>query len=283
MDRGNAARLILATLLAASIGASAARSETLMLGGRTVIVEPPSSYCALDPARPAEADLIAFNEKMQRPRNHVVMQLASCDELADFRAGKRESFDRYGQIFTAASDDAVKSVVGYSRAEFLTEAARELPKLDSGPLIDEVTNKLRQTAGSDVSGIRFLGVLKQDGSGIYFGVAIGDTPLANQPVASTMGVVGLTLVNQVSVSLGLYQINVGPEAMPGLLATVQQTLATLVQANVETEAREASGWFWYGFDLEGIARGALIGGLIVAAIGLAGWLVSRRRKNRAGK
>src|ERR1700680_3718568 len=142
----SASRVFYLGMLAVAAIASAARSETLTLGGRTVIVEPPSSYCALDPARPAEADLIALNEKMQQPRNHVVMQLANCDELADFRAGKRESFDRYGQVFTAASDDAVKSVVGYSRAEFLTEAARELPKLDSGPLIDEVTNKLRQTA-----------------------------------------------------------------------------------------------------------------------------------------
>ncbi len=64
---------------------TAARAETLTLGGRTVILEPPAGYCALDPALQSEADLIAFNEKMQQPRNHLVMQLADCGELADFR------------------------------------------------------------------------------------------------------------------------------------------------------------------------------------------------------
>ena len=97
----SASRVFYLGMLAVAAIASAARSETLTLGGWTVIVEPPSSYCALDPARPAEADLISFNEKMQQPRNHVVMQLANCDELADFRAGKQQAL---GQLMRAVKD-----------------------------------------------------------------------------------------------------------------------------------------------------------------------------------
>src|SRR5215467_8899013 len=96
-----------------------ASAETLTLAGKTVVLEPPPGYCALDAARPQEAEVIAFNEKMQQPRNHVIMQLADCDELAEFRAGKRQLFEKYGQYFTAVRDGAVRLVTGYARGDFL--------------------------------------------------------------------------------------------------------------------------------------------------------------------
>src|SRR5262249_36287046 len=146
--------------------------------------------------------------------------------------------------------------------------ARALPKLDSGAIIDEVSTKLRETAGGDVTGTHFLGVLKQDEAGLYFGIAMGKVSIGSQTVsAGGMGVVGSTLVNEISVSLGLYQANVGPEAVPDLLAKVQRTLAAMIQANAEIEAREGAargGWQATGFD-------AVVGGLIGAAIGLAAW------------
>ena len=99
---------------------------------------------------------------------------------------------------------------------------------------------------------------------------------------SPSGIVGLTLVNQISVSLGLYRANVGPEAVPDMLMRVRQTLGSIVRVNADNEARESPRYLWHGFDLEAIARQALIGGLIGAAIGLAGWAWTRFRKNRAG-
>ncbi|MGH7123773.1 MAG: hypothetical protein ACREFI_05330, partial [Stellaceae bacterium] len=244
-------------MIALVASASIASAGTLTLAGKTVVLEPPAGYCALDPARPQEAELIAFNEKMQQPRNHVIMQLADCDELAEFRAGKRQNFDRYGQYFTPVSDGAVKLVTGSARADFLADAARELPKLDSGALVDEVTKKVREGAGAEVGGVKFLGVLKQDDAGVYMGIAFGNLSVANQTLAgSAMGVVGLTLVNQVSVSLGLYRVNVGPDAVPDLLASVQQTLASAVAANAANEARE-SPWIWHGINVDELGHAVL--------------------------
>ena len=274
------AACLLVGALVVGLFTSAARAETPTLGGRTVILEPPAGYCALDPARQDEADLIAFNEKMQQPRNHLVMQLADCGELADFRAGKRPSFDRYGQYFVPVTDGAVQPVTGFTRASYLEEGARELPKLDSGALVDEITAKLRAGAGSDVTGMHFLGVLKQDEAGLYLGIAVGKVSVGDQTAsAGAIGVVGLTLVNEIPVSLGLYQANVGAEAVPDLLAKVQQTLASIVQANAETEAREgATRRVWHGIDLTAVLIGIAVG----AAVGLLGWAWSRRRKHRAG-
>src|SRR5690349_3945255 len=165
-----------------ALGASA---ETLTLAGKTVVLEAPQGYCALDAARPQEAALIAFNEKMQQPRNHVIMQLADCDELAEFRADKRQNFDKYGQYFTAVSDGAVKRVTGYARADFLDDAAKELPKLDSGGIVDEVTKKVHDNAGADVGGVKFLGVLKQDDAGVYMGIAFGNLSVGDQNLAGS--------------------------------------------------------------------------------------------------
>jgi hypothetical protein len=276
-------RVGIAAILALTAINAEASAETLTLAGRTVSLEPPAGYCALDPARPNEAELIAFNEKMQQPRNHVLMQLADCDELADFRNGKRDKFIRYGQYFTPVSDGTVKALAGYTRASFLAEGAKELPKLDSAALVDEVAAKLREGAGGAVAGAKFLGVLNEDDAGLYLGIAVGNVSVGNQTVsAGAMGIVGLTLVNQISVSLGLYQANVGPEAVPDMLSRVRQTLGSIVRANADNEARDSPRYLWHGFDLEAIARQALIGGLIGAVIGLAGWAWTRFRKNRAG-
>ena len=262
-----------AALLVAGLGLAAARAETLTLGGRTVMLEPPAGYCALDPARPQEADLIAFNEKAQQPRNHVAMQLADCGELAEFRAGKRPSFERYGQYFVASTGGAVEPVADRTRADYLAEAARELPKLDSGALVGEITAKLRESAGSDVAGVHFLGVLEQDEAGVYLAIAVGKVTAGDQTAsASAIGVVGLTLVNEIPVSLGLYQANVGAEAVPDLLAKIRQTLAAALQANAETEAGQGAA---RGIDLETV----LIAALIAAALGAAGWAWARRRRS----
>ena len=262
---------------------AAASAETFTLAGKTVVLEPPQGYCALDAARPQEAELIAFNEKMQQPRNHVIMQLADCDELAEFRAGKRQNFDKYGQYFTPVSEGGgVKRVTGYARADFLADAAKELPKLDSNGLVDEVTKKLHENAGADVGGVKFLGVLKQDDAGVYMGIAFGNLSVGNQSLAnSSMGVVGLTLVNEVSVSLGLYRVNVGPEAVPDLLSALQQTMASMVAANAANEARE-SPRIWHGINLDELGQSALRGALIGGAIGFLAWVWSRWRKRRTG-
>jgi hypothetical protein len=266
--------------IVASLSISSASAETLTLAGKTVVLEPPQGYCALDAGRAQEAELIAFNEKMQQPRNHVIMQLADCGELAEFRAGKRQNFDKYGQYFTAVSNGAVRLVTGYARRDFLADAAKELPKLDSGALVDEVTKKARENAGAEVGGVKFLGVLKEDDAGVYMGIAFGNLSVGNQSLASSsMGVVGLTLVNEVSVSLGLYRVNVGPEAVPDLLAALQQTMASVVAANAANETRE-SPRVWHGINLDQLGQSALIGGLIGAAIGFVGWMWSRWRKSR---
>jgi hypothetical protein len=138
-----------------------ASAETFKLAGRTVVLEPPKGFCALDPKRPKEAQIVALNEQMQQPRNHVILQLADCDELAGFRTGERQNFERYGQYFTPVSSDAVRLASGQTRASYLAAAAQELPKLDSHMLVDELTKKFTAT-GSEVAGARFLGVLDQD-------------------------------------------------------------------------------------------------------------------------
>jgi len=259
--------------------ASAASAESFTLGGRTVMLEPPKGFCALDPDRAKEAAIITLNEQMQQPRNHVILQLADCDELAGFRTGERQNFERYGQYFTPASPEAIKLASGYARATYLAAAAQELPKLDSRMLVDELTKKFTAT-GSEVAGARFLGVLDQDDAAIYLGIAFGTMTVGKKTVAaSAMGVVGLTLVNDTSISLGLYQVNVGADSVTDLLETVREQMARLVKANAAIEAREKI-FLWHGLNLEEIARQAFYVAMIGLASGFLGWLwlrVSTRR------
>ena len=47
-----------------------------------------------------------------------------------------------------SSSGTVKVLAGYTRASFLAEGAKELPKLDSAALVDEVAAKLRESAAA---------------------------------------------------------------------------------------------------------------------------------------
>jgi len=275
-------RLVLALLASVLAGWAGmpARAETFTFVGRTVIVDAPPGFCALDRERATEAALIDFNAKLQEPRNRLIMQLADCGELAEFRAGSRTSFDRYGQVLVPLTGGEIKRMDGYTRSQLLSEAAKEFPKLDSTRLIDEVGKKLRESVpNADVAGGRFLGLLKQDDAAIYLGFAFGNLTIDRQMVAtSALGVTGVTEVNEVPISLGLYRVNTGAEAVPDLLAAVQAGIASLVAANAEVEARESSRWRWLGFDLASIARGALV----AAMIGVVAWIWSRLRKKWRG-
>jgi len=251
--------------------ASAARADTFTLGGRTVVLEPPQGFCALDAKRPKEAEVIALNETMRQPRNHVVLQLADCDELAGFRKGERQGFERYGQYFTPVSDAAMTLAAGYTRAAYLAAAAEELPKPDSAMLADEVAKKFR-ASNSDIAGARSLGVIDQDEAAVYLGIAFGTMTVGKKTVAaSAMGVVGLTLVNGTSISLGLYQVNVGADSVPDLLSSVREQMAALVKTNAAIEAREGR-FLWHGLNLDELARQGFFVAAIGLAVGLVGWL-----------
>jgi hypothetical protein len=275
-------RLILAALASAwaACAIAPAAAETFTLVGRTVIVDPPAGYCALDRARPAEAARIEVYAKAQEPGNRLLMQLADCSELAEFRAGSRSRIDRYGQILVPLTGGEIKRLDGYTRGQLLAEGAKEFPALDSSRLVDEVGKKLRESVpNADVGGGRFLGLLKQDDVAIYLGFAFENLTVDRQTIASgALGVFAITEVNEVPISLGLNRANVGAEAVPDLLAAVQAGIASLVTANAEVEARESSRWRWLGFDLSSIARGALVG----ATIGAVVWVWSRLRKKWKG-
>jgi hypothetical protein len=268
-----------AILLAVFTFASSAHADTFKLGGRTVALEPPRGYCALDPKRPKEAEIITLNEQMQQPRNHVILQLADCDELAGFRVGDRQAFDRYGQYFTPASGTATKLAADYTRQAFLAAAAEELPTVDSTLLVDELAKKFH-ASGSDVAGARFMGVLDQDPAAIYLGIAFGTMTVAGRTAAaSAVGVVGLTLVNGRSISLGLYQVNAGADSVPELLQSVREQMHLLVRGNAAIEARE-NRFLWRGLNLEEIARQAFYVAMMGLGAGFIGWLWLRHSLRR---
>ena len=141
----------------------------------------PSDIARSIPRGREEAELIAFSEKMQQPRNHVIMQLADCDELADFRAGKRQSFDRYGQFFVPISDGAVMIPTGIPARRCLTKRRTNFPSSTAGRSSTRSPTSFAENADGDVAGVHFLGVLKQDDAGLYLGIAFGNPRSAIKP------------------------------------------------------------------------------------------------------
>ena len=259
-----------------AIAGHAARAEQLVLAGQSVVVEAPAGYCALDRNRPEEAARIEAQEKGQAGLNRLVLAFVDCADLAKSRETGTYDYSKYGMTLVPLQSGEVSKAMGLSRREYVQAVAKQLPAFDAAAAIENARKRLND-AGASVNGVRMLGVLAQDDTALYFGIGLDGIGNAAQGTQHrVLGVVGLTLVNQVPMSMNLYRVDAEDDAIPELLAEDKASVAALLQANGGAEA-VAERWVFMGIDLSGVAGAALIGGLAGALIGAIGYLLKRRR------
>src|SRR5437660_6785251 len=81
--------------------APAAPAEELQIAGRTLQIQPPAGFCALDPARPDESQTLELQQRMQQQQNKLVMVYLECQDLERQRGGAAVEAKRYGIVLAS--------------------------------------------------------------------------------------------------------------------------------------------------------------------------------------
>src|SRR6185437_13242973 len=139
---------------------------------------------------------------LQSARNKLLLRFVDCGELQQFRDNQRESFAHHGMILAVLQDGVVRPVGQASRSDFLDGVAKSLPTLDTDRLLSEIRERLASAdAGEGIATMQPLGILDRNADRLY----VGFGGRGNNPGSLTLAVMGLTLVNQIAITLYLYQ------------------------------------------------------------------------------
>ena len=175
-------------------------TERYQVAGRALAIEAPQSYCLVDPRLPAEAELFGFMEDVNAGMNRVLVVFVDCNELERWRKGEIAVLERYGNVLTPIEEIVYP---GMARDVFLDE----LHKVMGGapPLGVDAGQALLEAAAPalEVGQSESLGILVADEAALYAAVA---QKLAHEGQAMVvLGIFSMTLVNDVPLSVNLYQ------------------------------------------------------------------------------
>lgn len=211
--------------VASFLVSAACSAAPVVLGGKPINVLLPEGYCALD-ERPAEQRLINMTKAQMGTDVEVLVMFDDCKELAGLRAGKPGMMSDFGQITVQVKNGQPITVTAPSRSEYFR---RIRTQIDGGIKTGLQQAEQRMKLDSTASGS--LGVLGEDGNGLYSGLHISMQDELGGMRQMT-GVVGITLVKDMVVGINLYHAFTGKET--GLKQTLSRNrtaMARFVRGN----------------------------------------------------
>jgi hypothetical protein len=218
-----ALRLLLSvaiTLL--SIGAQA---RLVNLLGRPIELVIPSGYCEFG-GHPADSELVSRAREGIGTSNQILALFADCKELDDFRKGNRPMLDNHGQILAQNQKGQLRAFKGVSRPEYIKNMSAQAGYLPDA--LKKADARLKQFPWYQNN--ENLGLLATDSNGLYVGLLMTVTDATGRPRA-IVGVVGFTLVKEISITINLHQVYRSTPDLRGLLARQQTAMASFVRAN----------------------------------------------------
>jgi len=273
------ARWLAAVSIAAALAAQAASAEQMVFAGQTLDIEPPAGYCAVDRGRAAEASLLAAQEGAQRDANRIALVFVECRDLAKARESGTYDLSDYGMVLLPLQRGNVVKYTG-TRPGFVAEAAKQFGDFDADKALETAKARIKE-AGVTVTGMRMLGVLGRDDTALYLGIALdGAADAAGRSPQRVLGIIALTVVNEIAVSINVYRAGASEDAIPAMIAQDKANVAALIAANAGLEA-ESRRWVVMGIDLSGVGDAALTGAAIGALVGAVLFLLKRWRKSGA--
>ena len=213
-----------------------AAADIYTVAQRTLEVETPSAYCRLDRTKTAEDELFRAIEEVNANLNRVLSVFVDCEELAQWRQGIMAAIERYGQVLTPAKEVAY---AGLPRRVFLDELQKVMGSAFVSGLEQGRDRMAAVLPNLKLGEVRSLGLLAVDDLAIYAGMAellAGSD--GNRVIA---GVVAMTLINEVPISVNLYRTYEGPESIEALLIEQRQFLQGLMAGNKTVEGPKRTG------------------------------------------
>jgi hypothetical protein len=141
-------------------------AKTVDIGGVSVHVPSPASFCGFDESNPIDAMVLA-QIRLMNPNNVPLAIYIDCGELNDIRAGTRQYMSRYLSVGTT-QNALYENFVG-REAEMAADACGNMSAERAlGESIDSMRQRMQTFAeGTDLQGMEPLGVVKQTADTCY--------------------------------------------------------------------------------------------------------------------
>jgi hypothetical protein len=268
-------------------GMMSAQALTLELNpGVTLEMSEPAGFCVVDPARSA-TDRQAYEaaQAVHSGVNKMLAYFVECEVLEAARQGRPADLQRWIVVLAQMQDGRVRSVERVTRPEYIVEIGKEIAK-SGEPIANtaakELTEKLAARLKDSTVSVglqQMLGELERDDNGLYVGMrSVNRRAGREQQVAA---IVGFTFVRKHSITMNSYRPYNGPRDFEVLLGVTRALTADLVKRNEPAGAAATERGY---FDWGKIAKNALVGGLVAAAVvGVVSlWRRMRRPKRPLG-
>lgn len=220
--------IILQLLVMMAFGAQAA---SVNLAGRKIEIPIPTEYCQFG-KRLVDIELARVLLNELGNDNQVLAFFADCDELDDYRHRRRNALDNFGLVFAQKRNgNSPVPITGRSRQEFIKDMGGVIISDPSDVVkLGEAHYKLAQARGKLSLQSQQPFHLQADDNGAYFGI-VGQLSDSDGKPSTVLGVLGITLVKEMFLSIEIYRRSNASPPIEELLERQQAAMAKLVEAN----------------------------------------------------
>jgi hypothetical protein len=206
--------------------AAAAFAESTLYMERTVNLIVPAGHCLLG-STPLEATIRDVTSKAMAGYNQVLGVYGECREVERIRKGKPTPFSSFGQIVAHTPKGQPTTAKGMSRPLFISTVAGSPERMEDS--VRRMKSVLR-SRGEQVDSAKSLGVVKTDDAAAYL-VILQDIPVGDGTTTPGAGVTGMTVVQDIPISINFYRRARGEQVIQQMLRTQSETLKKFVAAN----------------------------------------------------
>jgi hypothetical protein len=202
------------------------------IGGVPITLPPPAGFCDLTASQPADnRALTMVGGAHEKAGNRLLAFSADCQQLADWRAGKRPFLDNIAQVLADIAD--MDKTVASPKA-FIHATCAKLRATQGNPLDPSVTSDIKSrieaaSATVRLNSLEIVGVLGEDDTACY--MAQIEKMTENGVDSTVLNLISITVVKNKLISVTRFDPYTGADATPGLFKKLQDTIAALHAAN----------------------------------------------------
>jgi hypothetical protein len=222
-----------AAALVFCLAATPCRAGETTIGRTAVALTAPAGQCELEPGLPGDARMLQTTETaLSGVGNRLLAFFADCQQLADWRAGKRPLLEDFAQYQVAAAtidappppapDDFMKQHCAAQRKE----GERTL----SGLAADIKTRIEEAVRGVTVNQVRFMGVMAEE-PGVCYAAMVQRFKAETGKDVTLVGVYATLFVRGKLVHYYLYTPYRSAQTVTALVARHKLNVAALFAAN----------------------------------------------------
>ena len=221
-------RLAFAALLLTAVAAGALASPA-RIGGVPIYLPAPHGFCDLSESNPSDKRMVTtLTGLLEKSGNKLLGMSADCQQLTDWRTGKRQLLDDYAQYQTPiASMDKPPSETVAQTCSTLRQEGNKILENQMPDIKARVESTLSKIKMNETS---FLGVLAEDANACYAGLVQKIHTEAGTD-KTQITVFAITIVKNKSVFSYRFSVYQNPQTADALLARIRNDVASMMAAN----------------------------------------------------